>query len=82
MAKNIRVGVIGFGMAGRIFHTAVIAATPGLELACIVQRSGDEAARAYAHAKIYRSVEAIRTLPWRGNAWRQDAMWWSTSPLP
>jgi scyllo-inositol 2-dehydrogenase (NADP+) len=59
MTQNIRAGVIGFGLAGRIFHTAVIAATPGLELACIVQRSGDEAAKAYPGAKICRSIEEM-----------------------
>jgi scyllo-inositol 2-dehydrogenase (NADP+) len=59
MADNIRVGVIGFGMAGRIFHTAVVAATPGLELAAIVQRKGDEAAKAYPGVRIARSIEEM-----------------------
>jgi len=59
MAEDIRVGVIGFGLAGRIFHTAVVAATPGLELAVIVQRSGDEAAKAYPGVKIARSIEEM-----------------------
>ena len=56
MADVIRVGVIGFGMAGKIFHTAVVAATEGLELAAIVQRKGDEAAQAYPGVKIARSI--------------------------
>ena len=59
MTDNIRAGVIGFGLAGRIFHTAVIAATPGLELAAIVQRKGDEAAQAYPKVKIARSIEEM-----------------------
>jgi predicted dehydrogenase len=59
MAEKIRAGVIGFGLAGRIFHAAVIAETPGLELACIVQRKGDEAALAYPDAKIARSLEEM-----------------------
>src|SRR5271166_1635517 len=59
MTDNIRVGVIGFGLAGKIFHTAVVAATPGLELAAIVQRSGDEAATAYPGVKIARSIEEM-----------------------
>jgi scyllo-inositol 2-dehydrogenase (NADP+) len=59
MAGDIRVGVIGFGLAGRIFHTAVVAATPGLELAAIVQRRGDEAAKAYPGVKIARSIEEM-----------------------
>jgi predicted dehydrogenase len=50
---------VGFGLAGRIFHTAVIEATPGLELACVVQRSGDDASRHYPHVKRARSVEEM-----------------------
>jgi scyllo-inositol 2-dehydrogenase (NADP+) len=59
MADSIRVGVIGFGLAGRIFHAAVVAATPGLELATIVQRKGDEAAKAYPDVKIAHSIEEM-----------------------
>jgi len=59
MADKLRVGVIGFGMAGKIFHTAVVAATPGLELAAIVHRKGDEAAKAYPGVKIARSIEEM-----------------------
>jgi scyllo-inositol 2-dehydrogenase (NADP+) len=59
MADDVRVGVIGFGMAGKIFHTAVVSATPGLELAAIVQRKGDEAAKSYPDVKIARSIEEM-----------------------
>lgn len=59
MQEPIRLAVVGFGLAGRIFHTATIQATPGLELACVVQRSGDEAARELPGVKIARSVEAM-----------------------
>jgi predicted dehydrogenase len=57
--KCIRVGLIGFGFAGRIFHSNVIEAVEGLELAAIVQRSGSEAATAFPHVKIVPSVEAL-----------------------
>jgi scyllo-inositol 2-dehydrogenase (NADP+) len=59
MNEPIRTGVIGFGLAGRIFHAAVIAATPGLDLAAIVQRSGNEASEAYPSAKIARSIDEL-----------------------
>lgn len=59
MSEPIRIGVIGFGMAGRIFHAPVIAATPGLELACIVQRSGSEAAESYPGVRIARSIDEL-----------------------
>ena len=59
MREPVGVGVVGFGLAGRIFHTAVVEATPGLALACVVQRSGDEAAKAYPRVKVARSVEEM-----------------------
>ena len=57
--KCIRVGLIGFGFAGRIFHSNVIEAVEGLELAAIVQRSGAEAATAFPHVRIVPSVDAL-----------------------
>src|SRR5271170_2256283 len=59
MTEPIRAAVIGFGLGGRVFHTAFISAVPGLHLAAIVQRKGDEAAQAYPSATIYRSVEEM-----------------------
>jgi scyllo-inositol 2-dehydrogenase (NADP+) len=57
--KMIDVGLIGFGLAGRSFHSPVIRAVPGLRLAVIVQRSGNEAATLYPDARIVRSVEEL-----------------------
>src|SRR6266702_84968 len=59
MSEAIRAGVIGYGLGGKIFHTAVIDAVPGLELAAIVQRHGDTAAAAYPKAKVARSIEEM-----------------------
>jgi scyllo-inositol 2-dehydrogenase (NADP+) len=63
MSETIRTGVVGFGLAGRVFHTAVLSATPGYELAAVVQRTGDEAAKAYPRARICRSVDELLTDP-------------------
>ncbi len=57
MPQPIRVAVLGYGLAGRVFHCPFVSAVPGLELAAIVQRKGDEAGRAYPHARILRSAE-------------------------
>lgn len=59
MHEPVRVGVVGFGLAGKVFHTAVIQATPELELACVVERSGDEAARTYPGVKVAQSLEEL-----------------------
>jgi len=54
---EIGVAVIGFGLAGRVFHAPFVSAVPGLKLEAIVQRRGDEAAKAYPGARILRSVD-------------------------
>jgi predicted dehydrogenase len=55
----INVGLIGFGLAGRAFHAPVIHAVPGMRLAAIVQRSGNEASELYPDARIVHSVEEL-----------------------
>ena len=47
MSAEIGVAVIGFGLAGQVFHAPFVSAVPGLRLEAIVQRKGDEAAKAY-----------------------------------
>lgn len=44
----MKVALLGYGLAGEVFHAPLIAATPGLELAAIVTSSPDRAARAAA----------------------------------
>lgn len=41
-----RVGLVGYGLSGRVFHTPLITATPGLELAAVVTSNPDRAAKA------------------------------------
>ncbi len=61
MSREIGVAVIGFGLAGQVFHAPFVSAVPGLRLEAIVQRKGDQAAKAYPSARILRTVdEALR----------------------
>jgi scyllo-inositol 2-dehydrogenase (NADP+) len=57
MSGEIGVAVIGFGLAGQVFHAPFVSAVPGLKLEAIVQRKGDEAGKAYPSARILRSVD-------------------------
>jgi scyllo-inositol 2-dehydrogenase (NADP+) len=59
MSREIGVGVIGFGLGGRVFHAPFVSAVPGLKLAAIMQRTGDEAAKAYPATKIVRSLDEL-----------------------
>jgi scyllo-inositol 2-dehydrogenase (NADP+) len=56
---EIEVGVIGFGLGTRVFHAPFVSAVPGLKLRAIVQRSGDEAAKAYPEVSVVRSADAL-----------------------
>ena len=58
-ASMIDVGLIGFGLAGRVFHAPVIRAVPGLHLAAILQRSGNEAAEKYPGVRTVRSLDEL-----------------------
>lgn len=57
--REIGVGVIGFGLGGRVFHAPFVHAVNGLRLTAILQRKGDEAAKAYPATKIVRSLDDL-----------------------
>jgi scyllo-inositol 2-dehydrogenase (NADP+) len=45
-APSLRVGLIGYGLAGSVFHAPLIAATPGLSLAAVVTANAERQAQA------------------------------------
>lgn len=58
----LRVGVIGYGLAGSAFHTPLIAVTPGLELAAIVTSNPtrrQQAQRDYPLAVLLDTADAL-----------------------
>jgi scyllo-inositol 2-dehydrogenase (NADP+) len=55
----IRVGVVGFGMGGRVFHAPLLSSVEGLELAAVVERSSDYASQRYPGITTYRSLDAM-----------------------
>lgn len=52
-------GLIGFGVAARVFHAPVIEAVEGLKLAAIVQRRGEDAAQLYPNARVFRDAASL-----------------------
>ncbi|HEX6347041.1 Gfo/Idh/MocA family oxidoreductase [Umezawaea sp.] len=48
MADDLRTGLIGYGIAGRVFHAPLIASTPGLALSAIVTTNAERRERASA----------------------------------
>jgi scyllo-inositol 2-dehydrogenase (NADP+) len=57
--RRIRTGVVGYGLAGRVFHAPFVSAVPSLELAAIVQRTGDTAKQAFPDAAQVRSYDDL-----------------------
>jgi scyllo-inositol 2-dehydrogenase (NADP+) len=61
-STSIRTAVIGYGLAGKVFHCPFVHAVPGLELAAIVVASpgrAEAAHVAYPDAKIIAKVEEV-----------------------
>jgi predicted dehydrogenase len=59
----IRVGLVGFGMAGRVFHAPLISSVEGLELAAVVERSSNKAAERYPGIVTYRTLDEMLADP-------------------
>jgi predicted dehydrogenase len=55
----VRVGLIGFGLAGQAFHAPVIRGVRGMELACILERSGSKAQQKYPSVRVVRTLEEL-----------------------
>ncbi|MES2391099.1 MAG: Gfo/Idh/MocA family oxidoreductase, partial [Acidobacteriota bacterium] len=60
MSVPIRTAVLGYGLAGRVFHCPFVSAVPGLELSAIVTSNPDRVAQAsarYPQARIVATPE-------------------------
>lgn len=55
----IRVGLIGFGLAGQAFHAPVIRGVAGMELACILERHTNNAKERYPEIRIARTLDEM-----------------------
>jgi predicted dehydrogenase len=54
----IKVGVVGFGLAGKVFHAPFLKLVEGMQLTAIMRRSG-EADPKYSDVRFVRSVEEL-----------------------
>ena len=57
--KQIRVGLVGYGAAGRVFHAPVIEAVPDLRLTKVVERRSDESRRRYPSVTVVRDAAEL-----------------------
>lgn len=63
MTNPLNVGLIGFGLAGQVFHAPLIHANAHLRLTHIVQRHGYESEKKYPQAKVMRHVDELFAEP-------------------
>ncbi|GAB4197395.1 MAG: oxidoreductase [Roseiflexaceae bacterium] len=59
MEGAIRVGLVGYGFAGRTFHAPLISATPGLRLAAIATSNPEQAHADWPEASTVSAPEAL-----------------------
>src|SRR2546425_8730782 len=58
----LRVAIIGYGLAGAVFHAPLVAATPGMEVAAIVTGHPERQRRApggFPHAAVLSTTEGL-----------------------
>jgi scyllo-inositol 2-dehydrogenase (NADP+) len=62
--ESLRVALIGYGLAGRVFHGPLLRAMPGLEVAAIVSRDGNRRAQAahdFPDARLLETADEVWT---------------------
>ncbi|MGA2252801.1 Gfo/Idh/MocA family oxidoreductase [Terracidiphilus sp.] len=55
----IRVGLVGFGLAGRVFHAPLLSSVDGFELVSVVERTTHEAETRYPGIQTVRSFDEL-----------------------
>lgn len=59
MEKTIRVGLVGYGMSGRVFHAPFLHTLPQFELKAVVERHKNEAVKVFPYVETERTIEAL-----------------------
>jgi len=59
MKPIIRVGILSYGMSGKVFHAPLLHVNPGYAIAKIMQRSRNDAIDRYPYTQIVRDVSEI-----------------------
>lgn len=57
--REMKVGLIGYGMAGQVFHAPVIAAIPSLRLTKVVERRGQTSRERYPWVEVVREAATL-----------------------
>jgi predicted dehydrogenase len=63
MTRTLNVALLGYGMAGKVFHAPLIAATPGLALRTVVTSRAEQVAADHPGAAVVSDVAAAVATP-------------------
>lgn len=63
MPNTLRVGLVGYGFAGKTFHAPLLGTTPGLTLAAIASSKPDVVLADWPEATVYPTPEALIAAP-------------------
>ena len=61
-SEDVRVGLVGYGLAGAVFHAPLVAAAPGLRLAAVVTTNPERAAEArrdHAGVEVFENAQRL-----------------------
>lgn len=59
MNHKLRVGILSYGMSGRVFHAPILHVNPRFEMVKVWQRSANDALERYPYVKIVRRIDDI-----------------------
>jgi predicted dehydrogenase len=59
MSPVIHVGILSYGMSGKVFHAPLLHVDPGFSIKKIMQRTGNSALERYPQVEIVRTAEEI-----------------------
>ena len=59
MENKIGVGLVGYGMSGRVFHAPFLHTMPQYDLLAVVERHKNEAEKVYPYLETVRTLEAL-----------------------
>jgi scyllo-inositol 2-dehydrogenase (NADP+) len=61
-SEQLRVAVVGYGLAGSVFHAPLIAATPGMQVSAVVTGNAERAEnarQAYVGVEVFADVDSL-----------------------
>jgi scyllo-inositol 2-dehydrogenase (NADP+) len=59
MSSKIRVGILAYGMSGKVFHAPLLHVNSGYDIVKIMQRSGNASLEKYPYAEIVHDADEI-----------------------